>query len=854
MSVIGKVKKDIKKGKITNQEMFELNNKIIEMHEIINIKTLVDELLSSKKYCFIPLSGRKDIGKIVGNQNSTTSGSLAELGTNSFDAMRSLVCHMMGIDPCSSNAPQNVKEADEKFFGIPDGNLFNCIQKDRLRLSEYKKSRLSKNDKTLKGVSLTKLAGDIVITILDKNEDGSNTVIFYDKGEGQAPDKVRDTLLYYGESTKKLIRWMHGKWDQGGMSVYVKCGDYEYVYILTVRHPEICKLSELNQWTFTIIRKHLSIGEKTDYYEYLCMNTPGKDLLTFTAKNIPNALFSKRYTKEEMNKNILNKSIDCGTYIKLFNFDMGGLNAQDLREVLQLDLYQPSLPIRIDDGKRTKKELTRQSWYAYGALASFAVSKWINPMYEDGIPFELKTSKGISFPGIIIIFKNYLVDSKGEKEIFRTRDHFIRNYRKVAILFGYNGQKHAKLNQVELRNLKFESLKDKLLIIVDLEDLMSNSLYRTKFARTDRETLYPDHKLVVEVKSLLIDTLNNVPILKKVADEYYDEKTAENMVEKDFKKNIKKFIQRYPNIMEKFLNNKTNEFLKGKGTLRKQIKNMKVKIPIKKSEKTMAIEDIVPRSENPEFLDFLVGKKVKLDDVITKNILTTRKIYKLRLRTDAGIDDINIEFYKKLSRKSGGISKGSSKQEWKQCKPKILKGLSESVLTLTFLDNKVKEGDIHKVILKLIGKTGDVKKEKIAKIIFNVPMLDQKNTKTIRKGDFINNLPLHNLVKIDNTQEQWKRDGWTDQMIARWDSKNIYVNMSTQCLKEKKDNKKYKSRTIELLEREYKYYVYLFTWAKYMFPLEIPQGNSNQEIDDELIFDYYIKLAVENFFGMWRPV
>ena len=106
---------------------------------------------------------------VAGNQQAKPVPSLVEKLVNSIDAVLISKCKENKIDPKSNEAPQNMFEAVEQFFGVENGLL------------EYESNR-------------AKLAQNIhlVCTGLPKKEPCYTIV---DKGEGQTPGNIHSTIL-----------------------------------------------------------------------------------------------------------------------------------------------------------------------------------------------------------------------------------------------------------------------------------------------------------------------------------------------------------------------------------------------------------------------------------------------------------------------------------------------------------------------------------------------------------------------------------------------------------------------------------------------------------------------------------
>ena len=73
---------------------------------------------------------------VIGNQASRPEAALVEKLINSVDAVLMAECLSKGINPESPQAPNSIRKAVKKFFGIRDGKLSNILPTERGLLAE----------------------------------------------------------------------------------------------------------------------------------------------------------------------------------------------------------------------------------------------------------------------------------------------------------------------------------------------------------------------------------------------------------------------------------------------------------------------------------------------------------------------------------------------------------------------------------------------------------------------------------------------------------------------------------------------------------------------------------------------
>ena len=204
-------------------------DKVIEAHPDIFIQ---------ENWC--PLGRNENNFGVIENQQSSPIAALIEKITNSIDAVLMKKCLEAGIDPKSDQAPKSMEEAKAKFF------------------ENYKNWDLS---------SFRKQQAESIQIIADGPRLNTSLII-YDDGEGQSPEKFEDTFLSLLSGNKNEIHFVQGKYNMGGSGAIVFCGKKRYQLIGSKRYDDT------GDFGFTLIREHpLSKEEerikKNTWYEYL---------------------------------------------------------------------------------------------------------------------------------------------------------------------------------------------------------------------------------------------------------------------------------------------------------------------------------------------------------------------------------------------------------------------------------------------------------------------------------------------------------------------------------------------------------------------------------------------------------
>lgn len=405
----------------------------------------VIELLKKEKYWDRPddwqLFGNDENNySIIGNQQNKPESALVEKIINSVDAMLMGECLKLGINPESEVAPKSIRNALVDYFQIFDGKLTNISAKERSELAEN-------------------------IGFVATGQKTNPNYIIFDKGEGQTPAKLHDTILSIRKSNKLRIPFVQGKFNMGGTGVFRFCGEKNIQLIISKRNPDIAvhegdPMKEY--WGFTIIRRDdPSQGARSSNYKYLA---PSNHILFFRADEL--LILPSEYPEP------YGKPMKWGTYIKLFEYKIG----PGLRTNITLDLYnklsvlmpQIALPIRMYE---RRKNYSAHSYETNLAGLSVRVDEDRSANIEENFP----TSGSMTVDDQPMKYSIY-VFKKGKHEKF-TKDE--------GIVFTINGQTHGYLSKsfFNRKGVGLSYLAESILVILDCsnidgrarEDLFMNS-------------------------------------------------------------------------------------------------------------------------------------------------------------------------------------------------------------------------------------------------------------------------------------------------------------------------------------------------------------------------------------------
>lgn len=409
---------------------------------------------------------------IIGNQQNKPESAIVEKIINSVDAMLMGECLRQGVNPESQDAPQSIKDALVEYYKIFDGKLTNISVKERSELAEN-------------------------IGFVATGQKTNPNYIIYDKGEGQTPARLHDTILSIRKSNKLRIPFVQGKFNMGGTGVFRFCGERNIQLIISKRNPGIAVHEGdpmKDYWGFTIIRRDdPSQGTRSSNYKYLA---PSNHILFFPADELPilPGVYPEPYGKPML----------WGTYIKLFEYKIGpGLRTNvilDLYNKLSVLMPQIALPIRMYE---RRKNYSAHSYETNLAGLSVRVDEDRSANIEENFP----TSGSMTVSGQKMKYSIY-VFKKGKHEKF-TKDE--------GIVFTINGQTHGYLTKsfFNRKGVGLSYLAESILVILDCSNIDGRAREDLFMNSRDRLSTCP---LKTEIENELEDVLKKHPGLSILKD------------------------------------------------------------------------------------------------------------------------------------------------------------------------------------------------------------------------------------------------------------------------------------------------------------------------------------------------
>jgi hypothetical protein len=278
-------------------------------------KIIKQEKLDEQGWLFY--GGRSNNVGTIDGQMHDADNALMEKVTNSIDAILMRRCYEEGIDPRDKNtAPKTMAEAIERFFGGKE--------KIREKRSEFAREWLR-------------------VTAEGKRDRPTITII--DKGEGQQPNNIKDTIVSLNQNIKEKIPFVYGTYNQGGSSPLGFAGnpssyDFNYVQLILCRRAPAIKdntrAGNYDHYGFTIVRKRFDYVSEKFVYEYL-VEKSSEDVFSFPAGE---PIKIDTYEFEE------------GCLVKLYDYQLpqrGNIVFRGLNEFMEKKLPDSPLPIYLKE-------------------------------------------------------------------------------------------------------------------------------------------------------------------------------------------------------------------------------------------------------------------------------------------------------------------------------------------------------------------------------------------------------------------------------------------------------------------------------------------------------------------------
>lgn len=522
-----------------------------DSHEVVNILKKNDLWEDKSKWRNY---GDKEGSWGTINNQGNPAFALTEKLTNCVDAVLMSKAWESGKDPKSGDRllPQSPREAVHKYFESKkeilsydlDKSLFDENLDDVAGLQQY-----WNNKKALE------ISSEYINISVGGDKGYHPNIAIVDKGEGQTPEKLPDTIMSLHEGNKKSISIAQGKWNQGGSGAILHCGQDSKIklqFVLTKRNPKIIKnfkdqkSSLSDNWSFTILRRdEPKFDNEVSEAKYLCPieDDKGDRVIPLNFSSDELEIFP------EKGKQFIKKSTH-GTLIILYEYKIATSAAIFGSSTMyrQLDVQLPRLimPIRLHETRKKNQSSSEQSITIRG-FSNFQENQFIKKKDESNLE-NLSPRRGYLRTGeknYKIIYDIYCF-KKGKGETYIPKG--------AGLLWTMNGQTHAigKKDLFKIDKLAFDVIAKDLLIVIDCTEITGAD--REDFFKSSRDRLNPDSILYKEIREKLIDDLADNNSIQELIARRIEESVKDDQIEdEDAINEIQKLLRELPDEEKNFL-------------------------------------------------------------------------------------------------------------------------------------------------------------------------------------------------------------------------------------------------------------------------------------------------------------
>ena len=473
----------------------------------------------------------------IGNQSSFSEAALVEKIVNSIDARLMSECRLLGIDPESDRAPQNLRNAIARFFGgggvfgDHSGILANWAKAKRREQSGYI-TIAATGGRPRRGSK----AKNMCLTIADQ-------------GEGQTPKRLPHTILSLNDKNKQRIRFVQGKFNMGGSGTLRFCGNHGLQLVITRRRPELADAERpsddtVDAWAITVVRREEPSNKSGEpiHSEFTYLAPVGADnnprrgeVLRFKSKTLklmPDQ--NDAYARE----------IEWGTAIKLYEYETSVGQSSVLRKsgllyAIERLMPETPLPVRLHECREgfRGKQASYDTPIA-GLVVRLVDGKGDN--LEPSFPLSVQVhAGGMKIPARVYAFK----EDRGSTYL-----------KDEGVIFAMNGQAHGFLSKSifgRLKTVGLPRLKDSLLVLLDCSSLSAVQREDLFMSSRDRLSKKP---IRYEIEHEIEHMLRENPELKRLQQARREQELESKLSEeKPLEEVIGKVLKASPTLRTLFL-------------------------------------------------------------------------------------------------------------------------------------------------------------------------------------------------------------------------------------------------------------------------------------------------------------
>ena len=745
--------------------------------EVEIIRLLKDEKLWDDPTRWRNFGDNENNWSTIGNQQSDADAALVEKIVNSVDALLMKECMVRGISPSSEKAPRSIADALETFFGITGGKIQNLTETQRTSLAQ-------KN-----------------IILAATGDKDSPDIVIVDRGEGQTPKKMPDTILSINKSNKLKVPFVQGKFNMGGTGALSFCGNENFQLIISKRCPDINEDDETHDlWGFTIVRRerpYVGTGLRSSKFTYLV--GADQNVLSFASDSLP-IIPTSDGTYDHM---------EYGMFCKMFEYNLPSRMKTNINMGLyaRLSMLLPNLayPVYLDECRDYRAHTLHRTLSGLNVRLSDQFGQEDSSI-EEKVPVSF-TINGQKVDAVVYVFKSKTKSgTKLDMSQYRGTE---------GVLLTQNGQTHGSYDKKFYNRaaVGLSYLSEYLLTIVDcsgIDEATREELFMNSRDRTRSSSFA--NKLESDLEEFLKEneTLKQIQAKRReeaISDKLDDEKPLEDVLSSVFRSS--------PVLSKLFI-------------LGEKLKNP---INLGPGAEAEAFEG----KYNPTY--FTIIRTKKNTEVPFKREAQLGRKCRIRFKTDACNDFFTREKYPgtfSLTRDGG------------PCEDHFV-NLRDGIAALNFeLPVNAKEGDVHTYIFTVTDTNNDNQFEESFTITI-VPAQEtpgggggrtppddgEKGKNTFTPAG----ISLPNVIEV--THEEWDthsfdKESALDIVSAGDDVWDFFVNMENIHLQSEIKPIAKNEAKMKLLKARYKYSMVLIGLSILGYEKNHPNDEAEQKAEENL--------------------
>lgn len=458
---------------------------------------------------------------IVLNQQSTPAAALVEKFTNAQDALLMRYCKAAGIDPRSSEAPESMSAAVDRFLGS-------------------KADAFSNPDNETKARDARRAYAEDNLVLYATGTKSRPSLSLYDAGEGQFAKDFPTTFcsLIYGDangSYKGAINFVQGRFNMGSSGVLPFCSEKHKMQLIVSRVPTDVAGSNDHEWGFTLICFFPS--KQNPSWHYLV----GSDGEVMTAGKNPMGLLPRANPKSGELTPPRERKVESGTLVKMYDFKAPLSNiCGELFKKIEEFLLRPPLPLRlVECRKEYKANVMRNT--VWDRLATWGRDR-MEPGFESGASVSVQLETGESIPVEIYVYKAVKKDGQLQDDPDRLQ---------TGLRALINGQSHAKRDTQFFKTQKVdkEHIAGSMLVLLDCTKLSQAS--RNALFMSNRE-MFRDDPLLTDLFTKVQRELKNHEGLSELNNKRYEEKVKDAVSDDEGVKALEELLVTDPDLADLF--------------------------------------------------------------------------------------------------------------------------------------------------------------------------------------------------------------------------------------------------------------------------------------------------------------